>query len=486
MSRRLLQYFAGTPRSSQSEAAPHLERAIREADVVCLLGPVGCGKSKLIEAASLFAIEEGLAPAGAVISLRTNALLDQFQRSLSPRGRWTFLRRKDSYSCPELELSCEERHAEVGGFCKKGGPATPRGCPYVTALRSARIRGARVCTNWHLQMAHHLKPSMVCIDEAHGVPDFLAELNSKTYWRRQWGWPRTIETMDDVERWLRDAGGSVDLDPLRDAVSGAATGVKVSWGEDDFRGEPEEFIRVSPLDGRLHSSPLWPASVSKILLASATLSDIDIEAMGLSRRRVAWVKMRSEIPVESRRLLWWPMIDGRHGRHTPEDIGAAIAQVLEHYKGQRGIIHATYSLARHLETSPALAANRHRLLFHQDAQTKTTVLADFLRDVGAGDSRTLVISGQYEGLDLPGDLARFQILTQVPRRSIGDSGYRWLAENRPRDYEWLAVRDLAQAYGRVCRGPDDFGDTILIDSSAGKELDSDLAPDWLKEAVVPV
>jgi Rad3-related DNA helicase len=178
--------------------------------------------------------------------------------------------------------------------------------------------------------------------------------------------------------------------------------------------------------------------------------------------------------------VWWPAVDMRFAARDIDALIDAIHGVLAEHAGERGLVHATYAVAE------ALRARGHALsprLSVQRRGYKAEAIAEFL-DIRPNDDRVLVLSGQYEGLDLHGDLARFQIVTQVPRPSIEDPGMLWLAENDPRRYQWLAVRDLAQAYGRTTRSPDDFSTTIVLDASAGPELASPDLPESTRDALV--
>jgi Rad3-related DNA helicase len=91
-----------------------------------------------------------------------------------------------------------------------------------------------------------------------------------------------------------------------------------------------------------------------------------------------------------------------------------------------------------------------------------------------------------EGLDLRGDLARFQLITAVPRGDISDPATARQVERAPQDYEWDTLRELIQASGRVCRGADDWGVTVIADSSASRELSSGLLPPSWAEAVTRI
>jgi Rad3-related DNA helicase len=58
-------------------------------------------------------------------------------------------------------------------------------------------------------------------------------------------------------------------------------------------------------------------------------------------------------------------------------------------------------------------------------------------------------------------------------------------QQRPEWYQWSAVRDILQAYGRVCRGPDDYGVTYCLDSNWEMLYSKNrrLFPQWFREAV---
>ncbi len=474
----LRSYFVGTPRASQDEILDDIEDGLRNYDVTVVLAPVGAGKTKEGEAACRFMVGEGLAQS-AVYTVRTNALLDQVRRSVG-QG-FHSLYRKAAYRCvvalddpdPDNFFSCEDHHKKSGFLC--------RGCPYRHALIQSKKKPVRLLTNWSLQLAHRIRPDFVVIDEAHGVPAFLAELGAQTWWRKVWAWPRTIETVADIERWVAK-NKSPDLDPIRETLAGMRPNETIKWGEAEYFGKPTDYIRVQPLDGSQVKSPLWGPN-TKILLMSATLSWVDIEAMGLSRKRIKWVTQRSEISPDRRPLWWSPLVDMRAAARTgetPQVLTEAIESVLAHFAGKRGVIHATYEVARWIRER----SQNPRLRFHSDAETKAKALQDFLKISGPDDDRVLVISGQMEGLDLAEDLARFQIMTAWPRESLGDPAIRRLAETRPEVYRWHSIRDGAQGYGRVCRGPNDEGVTVLLDASAGPELQDEQAPAWLREAIV--
>jgi Rad3-related DNA helicase len=69
-----------------------------------------------------------------------------------------------------------------------------------------------------------------------------------------------------------------------------------------------------------------------------------------------------------------------------------------------------------------------------------------------------------EGIDLAYDTARWQVITQVPFLSLADSAIAAKAKRQPEWYAWEAVKTMIQMIGRVCRAPDDYGRTDIIDA----------------------
>ena len=77
-----------------------------------------------------------------------------------------------------------------------------------------------------------------------------------------------------------------------------------------------------------------------------------------------------------------------------------------------------------------------------------------------------------------------QIITKIPFKSLTDSSYRFLAQNKPEQYIWLTSRDLLQASGRICRTPTDTGKTFILDSDVDLWYDRanryGQVPNWFK------
>jgi ATP-dependent DNA helicase DinG len=122
-----------------------------------------------------------------------------------------------------------------------------------------------------------------------------------------------------------------------------------------------------------------------------------------------------------------------------------------------------------------------RLIFVESSEAKAAALE---RHRASSAPTVLVSPSLREGVDLPDDFLRFQIVTKMPYPDLGDP---WTAVRRARDPRWYAVetaKALVQAYGRSCRHAGDHGVTYVLDAQFERFLQHNrpLLPEWFLEA----
>ena len=93
-----------------------------------------------------------------------------------------------------------------------------------------------------------------------------------------------------------------------------------------------------------------------------------------------------------------------------------------------------------------------------------------------------------EGVDLPYDKCRFQVIYKIPFPYLGDLQIKSRQQKDRRWYAYKTVMTLMQAYGRGMRAEDDSCYTYILDSDINMLLKSplyrSLISDYFKEAVV--
>lgn len=485
MARRddILSHFSGTPWDVQVPVLRALEAGWADHDVFVLRLPVASGKSKIADCLLRWAMSTGRTPSGVIVA-NNRLLVEQY---LNTTTNYKTLLRGDTYECSLHGIPCTRRKQLTDRYCLENGNIHhPSSCAFVRDLRTARGRN-RLVVNQHIYMAHKLYRELGVFDEAHTVERMIAEMSAVQLWRSEFKWPRQLVDAADVRRWLDSLPAGTEDSRLAelDAALSPGTGRPkwtVTTGSEELRGRDVEYIRLEPLDISDRAGVMWPPKVGKVVLMSATMSDSDVTALGLDGRRVLVVEAESPIDPARRAIIHRPVAPMDFARR---DVGVnpvcrhILERILPAYEGMRGVIHAPYALHAALRRELG-GVNR---LVWADRSDRNRVVGEFASGGYAADS-VLVGAGLSEGLDLRDDLARFQVVVSMPRKSVGDSGLLWLAENDPARYEWLTVREFAQTCGRVSRHPGDWGDTYVLDSTASRELSSPQLPKWAREAVI--
>lgn len=226
---------------------------------------------------------------------------------------------------------------------------------------------------------------------------------------------------------------------------------------------------------------LWPPSITdKVILMSATISMNDAEELGLTKD-VGYFESESPIPKERRPFVVLPVANmGMAAQNKSVPIIADyLLKLAARHPNEKGIIHCTYSVAKALEK---ILGRNSRFWFHGN-MNKVDVYQRFRAEKG---NAILVASGMAEGIDLPDDAARWQAITKVQWPSLADDVNQWRARNAPSLYQWDTVRTIIQQSGRICRGPNDYGVTYMLDEAfiVLWNRTKSMWPQWFKEAVV--
>ena len=152
----------------------------------------------------------------------------------------------------------------------------------------------------------------------------------------------------------------------------------------------------------------------------------------------------------------------------------AIRSILERHKNEKGIIHTVSKsckdyLIDNLDDS--------RLMEH-NTSNRAEQLEKFK---SSKEPLVLVSPSMNEGVDLPGDLCRFQIIYKLPYPDLGDKQIMMRANADGDWYDYKTSLALVQTYGRGMRFEDDYCVTYFIDSRISEFVKNDrFLPDSFK------
>ena len=512
----LLDYFpAGyTPRAEQRRLLGDLERLLEAPEGVVLVeAPPGLGKSHLAMTLARWS--------GDAYLLTSQKLLqDQYERLFG--AELHLVKGRDNYPCelypPEQGLTA------LHGRCRR--PRGPRcQCPYARA-KAAALAAPIFCTNtayfatlrqWH--GADLRRRRLLVIDEAHTLEAQLAQVFTvafSTDQMRSWfGAP--LPRLADGEAYRPLLGAEVER------LQGRLEGLQQRAFDDpafaDLPPSPEELeiravldrirffleapdtewvVRYAPEAGSpLELLPLSVAPMARAILfdaaeltvlSSAYLGQRTVfaECFGLEPDQVRVLAAGSPFPLARRPIVYRPV--GALSRATlgqlEPALAAEVAGILAAHAGDKGLIHAgSYAAARRLLADLGDRAPRaaRRILFVDSSAGKARALDQHRT---SREPTVLLSPSMREGVDLPDDFLRFQIITKMPYPDLGDP---WTAARQARDPRWYALetsKALVQAYGRGCRHAGDHGTTYILDAQLQRFLARyrPLLPPWFLDA----
>ena len=226
-----------------------------------------------------------------------------------------------------------------------------------------------------------------------------------------------------------------------------------------------------------------------IVMMSATVLDVNVmcRSLGIDRKHVAAYRVKNRFPKENRPIKIIPVAKMTGGKQRMGEWGPPLVnkvnQLVRQHKGEKGIIHThnfaimDYLLRRCDEDV------KKRLIHQRSFRDKKEMLA--AHAANGGDS--VMIAAMHEGIDLVGDLSRFQIICKVPYANCFDDEQLARRVEIDRDYyTWLTALKLVQSYGRSVRSEDDYAMTYILDESIYKFMNDakKMLPGWFKEAII--
>ncbi|QIG72856.1 ATP-dependent helicase protein [Rhizobium phage RHph_Y65] len=243
-----------------------------------------------------------------------------------------------------------------------------------------------------------------------------------------------------------------------------------------------DFIELKPVELHEEAHILFNRCEFAILM-SATICGIQVfaENLGIKLHEYSSAQLNSTVPVENRRVYSVGLPS--FSRETKEEVFPLYVHVMDELISQfapndRGIIHSvSYDNARFIVDN---SKHSHRMKIPESYELMH--IKDYM---SMEDDRIIVTPAAIEGLDLEGDLSRFQAFLKVPYPYLGD---KWVARKKEISNDWYlreTISAIVQGAGRSVRGGDDYATTFIMDSNFDRlTYRGDLIPQWFSEAIV--
>lgn len=136
-------------------------------------------------------------------------------------------------------------------------------------------------------------------------------------------------------------------------------------------------------------------------------------------------------------------------------------KICDMHKDQKGLIHtSTYQITEAIKNAVNQRDDFRRFLFYSNSDEKENLINE-LRN----SSEPLILVGPslYEGIDLPDDNCRFQILVKTPYAALTQY-VKQKMERYPFWYKRNCIEKTIQAIGRSNRHKNDYSTIYLLDS----------------------
>lgn len=262
---------------------------------------------------------------------------------------------------------------------------------------------------------------------------------------------------------------------------------------DNYQGNFVKTVELIPVDvSSFLDNFVWNRA-NKRIISTATLPyrkkpEIWLRQVGLDPDKTKVISVPMPFPVENRPIHTSSMVCSMKSggdKNNWSDIMEKLNQLSKRHYNQKALIHtSSYKRARRIEDSvneddyPYLYGN---VFLHKQNED----LEEQIEDWQSSTKDIMLSPAMYEGVDLPGDKCRWQVLLKVPYPSR-DARTKYMIENT--DYGWAdyferALIRVVQSYGRAIRSKKDKADYYILDKDFEDLMKKRTAPEWFTEAI---
>ena len=505
------------PRDGQLETISEIREAIGKGyRYIVLEAGTGTGKSAIV--ATLANMSES-----SYILTITKQLQDQYLKDFN---NFTLVKGRANFHCKsyledDVHQSCEEGKCIVEGYncpysIKNENPPT---CHYYTQKYDA-LNAKNVIANYHYMFLElnyvedFTKRELLICDEAHNLESMLMSQLKLEFAKSDLYEYIKYELSDDTVHDLNKGNYNdwiIFIEEIKSSYINELSKIenlnkpvlleKISALKqkindcnrfvENINYDPDSWI--IDYDEELETLEFKPIKVDNYavntlfdfadvsLFMSATILDYELFAKWLGidpseiyaiRRKTPFDNARNPIIVSNEYNLSKSYIK----LNAPKTI-KLIEDILANHENEKGIIHTVSS-----ECMSFIMSNvkSNRLIAH-NTKNRSEVLEEFKK---SDEALVLVSPSMDEGVDLPGDECRFQIVYKIPYPDLGSKQVKSRIALDSEWYDYKTSLRLVQTHGRGMRFEDDYCKTYFIDNRLKNYvLTSKFVPEDLKELV---
>lgn len=233
------------------------------------------------------------------------------------------------------------------------------------------------------------------------------------------------------------------------------------WDKGEYVVEIDsKHVLITPLRADFLTDSVFKFA-DKIVLLSATIIDHKNFAKSLGIKEYEYIEIGSNFDAKKSPIYVSTKYKPNYKnlKNVLPGICEQIKQILDHHKDQKGIIHThSFEITEFIRNR----VNSNRLLFRDTKATNEDILKQHMETT---DPTVLVSPSMVYGIDLHGDLSRFQIIVKLPFLPLGSKRIKQLFDIDKDWYENKMLNAVVQAAGRSTRSKDDFSNTYILDGN---------------------
>lgn len=280
---------------------------------------------------------------------------------------------------------------------------------------------------------------------------------------------------------------SSDMREIKGAMVDAMTQV-LAKAQNFGSGEDEWILVKYEASTEVELKPVYAEQVAyhglmrkaeHFLHMSATICGFEqyVESLGLTMDECHIIDLENPIPVDNRPVFVVPKFKVNASFQEWDKLVKMIDHIIKHHGNDNGIIHSvSFKLGEQIKQLSKFA---HRMIVTGDRFE----IADALSKPESG---AIIISPSIEkGVDLKGDMSRWQILPKVPYGYLGDPFIKLNADRHEDWYARRAILRIVQASGRSVRGVNDFATTYILDANFNRlyQQNTEIFPEWYRDSL---